>query len=123
MRIKTGTTRHRKHKKILKMAKGYRMSRHKHIKVAKESVLHAGEYAFAGRKLKKRNFRKLWIMRINAALKSFDLSYSKFINLLNKAKIKLNRKVLADLALNNPKVFEKIVKTILVSFFFFFGIK
>lgn len=119
MRVKTGVVRHRKHKKILKLAKGYRMARRKRIKVAKESVLHAGEYAFAGRKLRKRNFRKLWIIRINAALKKHNLSYSKFIYLLKKAEIKLNRKILADLALKEPAVFAQIVKNIVSVFAFF----
>ena len=120
MRVKTGITRRRRHKKILKLAKGYRMARHKHYKVAKESVLHAGEYAFAGRKLRKRDFRKLWIIRLNAALTPFNLSYNRFINLLKKAQIKLNRKVLADLALNEPKVFSEIVKSITAALVFFF---
>jgi len=120
MRVKTGIVRHRKHKKVLDMAKGYRMARHKRFKTAKESVLHAGEYAFMGRKLRKRDFRKLWIIRVNAALTPFDLKYSRFIELLKKAKISLNRKILADLALNEPKVFAQIVKKVSVSLFFFF---
>lgn len=112
MRVKTGTVRHRKHKKILKLAKGYRMARHKRYKVAKESVLHAGEYAFAGRKLRKRDFRALWIIRINAALTPFNLSYSRFAALLKKSNIGLNRKILAELALVEPKVFAQIVKKV-----------
>jgi len=121
MRVKTGTVQHRRHQKILKMAKGYRMAKHRRYKVAKENVLHAGEYAFAGRKLRKRDFRKLWIIRIKAALSPFNLKYSQFINLLTKNKIKLNRKVLADLALTEPDTFSKIVKSIsTVAFVFFF---
>lgn len=120
MRIKTGLVRKRKHKKILKMAKGYRMARHKRIKVAKESVLHAGEYAFAGRRLRKRDLRKLWIIRLNAALAPFNLKYSRFIQLLKKAKIELNRKILADLAISEPETFAKIVKKVAVFCLFFF---
>lgn len=110
MRVKTGIVRHRKHKDILIQTKGSWMGNHKRIKLAKQTVLHAGEYAFAGRKLRKRNFRTLWIQRINAGLKAFDLSYSVFINKLKKANITINRKILADLVLNHPQVFETLVK-------------
>jgi len=110
MRTKTGFTRKRRHKKVLKRTKGMRMTRGRLYKVSKEADLHAGQYAFMGRKLRKREMRKLWIIRINAALKSYQLSYSKFINGLKKAKIELNRKILADLALFDPKTFEAIVK-------------
>ena len=110
MRTKTGTTRRARHKKILKLAKGYRLSRSRHYKTAKETVLKAGEYAFAGRKLKKRQFRRLWIMRLNAALKNFNLSYSHFIKALKKADIQLNRKMLSQLAIKEPEAFAQIVK-------------
>lgn len=110
VRIKGGMTTRRKHKKVLKQAKGYWMSRHKQFKKAKEAVLHAGSYAFTGRKAKKRDFRSLWITRLNAGLRSLDLTYSKFINQLNKKKIGLDRKILAQLVVEQPKVFEKIVK-------------
>jgi len=109
MRVKTGPTRRRRHKKIIKMAKGYRMTRHKLIKRAKEAVLRAGQHAYIGRKLKKRNLRRLWIQRINAALTNYDISYSKFINGLKKAKIELDRKILADLAISDPDTFKLIV--------------
>ncbi len=109
MRAKTGYTRKRRHKKILKLAKGYRMTRSKLYKVAKEAVLHAGSYAYHGRKLRKRDFRTLWIQRINASLTGTGLKYSHFINKLKTNKIQLNRKILADLAVNHPKVFFKIV--------------
>lgn len=109
MRVKTGPTRRKKHKKILKLAKGYRMSRSKQYKKAKEAVLHADAYAYHGRKLKKRDFRTLWIQRIKAALSDTDLTYSKFIKKLKDNKIQLNRKVLSELATNQPKVFFKIV--------------
>ncbi len=109
MRVKTGVVRKRKHKKVLKATKGYRMTKNRLIKVAKEALLHAGAYAYHGRKLRKRDFRKLWIQRINASLTDTDITYSKFISLLKKGKIELNRKILADLALNHPKHFFNIV--------------
>ncbi len=112
MRVKTGTVRHRKHKKILKMAKGYTMGNRKRIKEAKQAVLHAGEYAYHGRKLRKRDFRRLWITRINAGLTQYNLSYSKFMGALKKAQMNFNRKVLADMALNHPDAFEAIVKKV-----------
>ncbi|NMB56498.1 50S ribosomal protein L20 [Candidatus Beckwithbacteria bacterium] len=112
MRVKTGTVRHSKHKKILKFTKGTLMGNRRLIKQAKQIVLHAGEYAFAGRKLKKRDFRKIWIQRINAGLSKLDLSYSRFIDGLKKNKIELNRKMLADLALNHSQVFGKIVEQV-----------
>jgi large subunit ribosomal protein L20 len=109
MRIKTGPTRRQKHNKILGMAKGYRMSRNRLIKKANEAVLHAGQYAFAGRKNRKRDFRQLWITRINGALSGTDLSYSRFIDGLKKAHIELDRKILSDLASTDPKTFQEIV--------------
>ncbi|NMC36143.1 50S ribosomal protein L20 [Candidatus Beckwithbacteria bacterium] len=112
MRVKTGIVRHRKHKKILDAAKGMRMTIHKRFKLAKQAELHAGEYAFHGRKRRKRDFRTLWIQRINAGLTSFELSYSVFMDKLKKANISLNRKMLAELALHNPNVFEQIVKKV-----------
>ncbi len=112
VRIKGGVITRRKHKKILKQAKGYWMSRHKQIKKAKEAVLHAGQYAFAGRKIRKRDFRQLWIIRINAAIRPLGFTYSSFINRLKTKKIELDRKILAQIALEYPKVFEKIVEKI-----------
>ena len=109
MRVKTGPTRRKRHKKIIKMAKGYRMTRHRLIKRAKEAVLRAGQHAYIGRKLRKRNFRRLWIQRINAALTPHDISYSQFINGLKKAKIELDRKILADLAVSDPRTFKLII--------------
>ena len=110
MRVKTGTTRKARHKKTLKATKGYRLTKSKLYKVAHEAQLHAGQYAYIGRKLKKRDFKRLWITRINAGLTNHDLSYSSFINLLKKANIRLNRKTLANLIVQEPKVFAKIVK-------------
>lgn len=109
MRVRTGPYRRRKHKKILARTKGFRLSKHRRIKVAKEADLHAGDYAFAGRKLRKRDFRKLWIQRINAGLEPHGLKYSQFIAGLKKKKIALDRKILSDLALTEPKVFSKIL--------------
>lgn len=112
MRVKTGYTRKRRHKKVLKRTKGFRMTKGRLYKVSKEADLHAGQYAYIGRKLRKRNMRRLWIQRINAALSEFHLKYSRFINLLKKAKIELDRKILAELAVNYPEVFGEIVKKI-----------
>ncbi|WP_457563517.1 50S ribosomal protein L20 [Caminibacter pacificus] len=110
MRVKTGTVRRRRHKKILKMAKGFYSGRRKHFRKAKEQVERSLVYAFRDRKQKKRDFRKLWIVRINAACRLNDISYSRFINGLKKAGIELDRKILADLAMNEPEVFASIVE-------------
>jgi len=113
-RVKTGYARRRSHKKILARTKGYRMTKNRLIKVAIEADLHAGQYAFAGRRLRKRDFRKLWIVRLNAALKAIDekIRYSEFINQLKKKNILLDRKVLADIALKDEKSFGKIVSQV-----------
>ena len=110
MRVKTGTVRRRRHKKILKMAKGFYSGRRKHFRKAKEQIERSLVYAFRDRKQKKREFRKLWIVRINAACRLNDISYSRFINGLKKAGIELDRKILADLAMNEPETFAKIVE-------------
>ncbi len=112
VRVKGGMVTRRKHKKILKLAKGYWMTRHKQIKKAEEAVLHAGEYAFAGRKLRKRDFRTLWIVRLNAALRNLGTTYSKFISMAKAKKVELDRKILAQLAVEQPKTFSKIVEEI-----------
>lgn len=112
MRVKTGPTRRRKHKEIFERAKGYRMTRHRLLKPASEAVLHAGEYAFAGRKLRKRDFRRLWITRINAGLSESGISYSRFIAGLKKANISLDRKILSDLATSDPQTFKAIVEKV-----------
>jgi len=109
VRVKPGVQTHRKHKKILKLTKGYWMTRHKQIKKAYEAVLHAGEYAFTGRKLKKRDFRRLWITRLNAALAKLNIKYNQFIHLLRKKNVQIDRKILSQIAIDYPKVFEKIV--------------
>ncbi|MBU1200757.1 50S ribosomal protein L20 [Patescibacteria group bacterium] len=110
-RTKTGTTRRKAHKKVLKLAKGYRMTKSRLFKVAHEAVLHAGEYSFQGRKKRGGQMRKLWIQRINAGLKQYEQapSYSKFIHLLNKLKIKLNRKSLSEIIIHQPKAFKAIL--------------
>jgi len=110
MRVKTGTVRRRRHKKILKMAKGFYSGRRKHFRKAKEQVERSLVYAFRDRKQKKRDFRKLWIVRINAGCRLNDINYSRFINGLKKANIELDRKILADLAMNEPEVFAKLVE-------------
>lgn len=112
VRVKGGIASKRRHKKVLDMAKGYWMTRHKQFKKAKEAVLHAGQYAFAGRKLKKRDFRSQWIVRINSALKPNDMKYSQFIHMMNEKKITVDRKILAQLALDYPKVFDAFVAKI-----------
>jgi len=114
MRVKS--PRRQRHNKILKLAKGYRMSRHRWYKIAHESVIHAGQYAFAGRKLRRRDLRAVWITRINAALRSLGVKYSAFIPALEKSGIKIDRKILSDLATRQPKVFAHIVKSTGFSF-------
>lgn len=111
-RIKGGPRAKQRHKKVLKLAKGYRMTRSRLFGVAKEAVLHAGEYAFAGRRDRKSQFRALWITRLNAALDPFELSYSTFINLLKKKNVELDRKILSQLAVEHPQTFESIVAEI-----------
>ena len=108
-RVKRGIESRRKHKKLLSLTKGYRGTRSKLIKVAHESALHAGEYAFAGRKNKKRDFRRLWITRISEAAKQEGVSYSKFVAGLSKNNIKIDRKILSDLVVNDIETFKKIV--------------
>jgi len=115
MRVKTGIVRHRNHQKILKLAKGYWISRHKLYKKAHEAVLHAGAYAFHGRKRRKRDFRSLWITRINAALINSGIKYSKFIKALKDNHIEIDRKILAELAVNQPAAFQKVVDAALKS--------
>lgn len=108
-RVKRGVTSHARHKKVLELTKGHRGGRSKNIREAKSSLLHAGAYAFAGRKLRKRNMRALWIIQLGNAVRNEGLSYSKFINALKVKEIKLDRKILADIAINDPESFKKIV--------------
>ena len=109
-RVKTGTVRRARHKKILKMAKGFYSGRRKHFRKAKEAVEHALVYAYRDRRQKKRDFRKLWIIRINAASRLNGLSYSRFMNGLKLAEITLDRKILADMAMNDSESFASLVE-------------
>jgi len=111
-RVKRGVTSKAKHKKVLKAAKGYWGRRKNTIRVAKQAVEKAMQYAYRDRRRNKRNFRSLWIQRINAGVRAEGLTYSKFINGLSKSKINIDRKVLADLAYNNPETFKSIVKKV-----------
>ena len=108
-RVKGGTINRARHKKVMKQAKGYFGSKHRLYRTAHEQVMHSGKYAYRDRKQKKRDFRKLWITRINAACRQNDISYSKFINGLNKAEIDINRKMLSEIAIDNPKAFTELV--------------
>ena len=108
-RVKDGKVTKAKHKKILKQAKGYFGSKHRLYKTAKEQVMHSGKYAYRDRRQNKRNFRKLWITRINAACRENEISYSKFINGLTKAGVTINRKMLAELAIDNKESFADLV--------------
>ncbi len=107
-RVKKGITKAQKHKKILKAAKGYWGARHKLVRTAKEAVMHAGQYAYAGRKQRKTQARELWIIKINAALGE-EVSYKDFIFSLKERNIQLDRKILADIAENDPQTFQKII--------------
>ena len=109
-RIKRAINSRKKHKKILKLAKGYYGGKSKLFKTANESVIRALRNAYVGRKLKKRDFRKLWIARINAASRLNDLSYSKFMNGMKLAGIDINRKMLSEIAINDPKAFAELVE-------------
>jgi large subunit ribosomal protein L20 len=108
-RVKRGVTAHAKHKKILAEAKGYYGRRKNTIRTAKQSVERSLQYEYVGRKLKKRTFRALWIQRVNAAVREFGLTYSKFIAGLAKAGIEVDRKVLSDLAIREPEAFKALV--------------
>ena len=110
-RVKRGLTAHARHKKILKMAKGYRGRNKNVFRVAVEKVEKGLQYAYRDRKAKKRSFRSWWIQRINAATRIHDMTYSRFISGLGKAGIELDRKVLADIALKEPQAFAKLVET------------
>ncbi|RUM63200.1 MAG: 50S ribosomal protein L20 [Sulfurospirillum sp.] len=110
MRVKTGVVRRRRHKKLLKQARGFYSGRRKHFRKAKEQLERSLVYAYRDRRQKKRDFRRLWITRINAACRLNDISYSKFIHGLNKAGIELDRKILADMAMNDAAAFTKVAE-------------
>lgn len=109
-RVKRGTMKNKRRKNILAQTKGYRFDRKSKERVAKEAIKHAGSYAFRHRRAKKREFRNLFTLRINAAVRPFGLSYSKFIDVLKKKNVSLDRKSLSTLAKDHPEVFEKLVK-------------
>lgn len=108
-RVKRGVTSKAKHNKVRKLTKGHMFGRSKLVKEAKQSLLHAGEYAFAGRRQRRRDMRKLWITQLGIALKNEGLSYSKFINSLKTKNINLDRKTLAELVVNHPTVFKEVL--------------
>ena len=109
VRVKRGTAAHKRRKKIIKQAKGFKWGRKSKYKLAKDALKHAWAHAYKDRKRKKRDFRRLWQIKINAACRQHGLTYSKFINKLKKAKIEIDRKILAHLAEKQPEVFEKII--------------
>jgi len=109
-RVKRGVTARAKHKKVLKKAKGYYGARSRVYRVANQAVTKAGQYAYRDRRVKKRQFRRLWIVRINAAARMFDMSYSRFMDGLNKAEIKVDRKMLADLAVHDIDAFGQLAE-------------
>ena len=109
-RVKRGVVAHARHKKVLKQAKGYYGARRKVYRVAKQAVIKAGQYAYRDRRTRKRTFRSLWIVRINAAARQFDMSYSRFMDGLNKAGIEVDRKVLADLAVHDIAAFGALAE-------------
>jgi len=110
MRVKTGVVRRRRHKRLLKKARGFYSGRRKHFRKAKEQLERSMVYAYRDRKQKKREFRKLWIIRINAAARLNDISYSRFMHGLKLANIELDRKILADMAMNEPSAFASVVE-------------
>jgi len=111
-RVKRGVTAHARHKKILKLAKGYYGARSRVFRVAKQAVIKAGQYAYRDRRQRKRQFRALWITRINAAAREGGMSYSRFMNALSKASIELDRKVLADMAVYDKEGFAELVRQV-----------
>ncbi len=111
MRVKRGNVLRKRHKKILKLAKGFKGARSRIFKVANCAVMKALKYSYRDRRNLKRNMRRLWIIRINAAVRQYGLSYSKFMNALKKSEIEVNRKMLAELAVNEKEAFEVIVET------------
>jgi len=112
VRVKRGTTAHKRRKNVLKNAKGFRWGRKSKYKAAKEALMHAGKYAYRDRRVKKREFRKVWQTQINIASRKLGLSYNKFIHGLKEKKIEIDRKMLAQLAKEKPEIFKKIFKKI-----------
>ncbi|GAA8744163.1 50S ribosomal protein L20 [Helicobacter pylori] len=112
MRVKTGVVRRRRHKKVLKLARGFYSGRRKHFRKAKEQLERSMYYAFRDRKQKKREFRSLWVVRINAACRMHNTSYSRFMHALKVAGVELDRKVLADMAMNDMQAFENVLESV-----------
>ena len=111
-RVKRGIMAHKRRKNIIKQAKGFKWGRKSKYKLAKDALKHAWTYAYRDRKVKKRDFRRLWNIKINAATREKDITYSQFINKLKKAKIELDRKILAHLAEEKPEIFDKIIEKV-----------
>ena len=111
VRVKGALSTRKRHKKILKLAKGYRGAKSKLFRIANQAVMKSLSYAYVGRKLKKRDFRSLWITRISAACKMNDINYSRFMNGLKKANIEINRKMLSEIAISDPAAFTQLVET------------
>ncbi|MBQ3068245.1 MAG: 50S ribosomal protein L20 [Oscillospiraceae bacterium] len=109
-RVKGGIMAHKRRKKVLKLAKGFYGAKSKQFRTAKQAVMKSGQYAYIGRKNRKRDFRKLWIVRISAACRLNDINYSTFMNGLKKAGIELNRKMLSEIAIADPKAFTELIK-------------
>lgn len=112
-RVKSGKTRRQKHKKTLKAAKGYRLTYSKLYRRASEALLHAGQYAYNDRRKRKKQMRQLWIMRINAALKELGYKYKDFVHKAKKVEVVIDRKILAELAVNNPEVFKAVAEKVM----------
>ncbi len=112
MRVKTGVVRRRRHKKVLKLARGFYSGRRKHFRKAKEQLERSMYYAFRDRKQKKREFRSLWVVRINAACRMRNTSYSRFMHALKVANIELDRKILADMAMNDMQAFTSVLESV-----------
>ncbi|GAA7141510.1 50S ribosomal protein L20 [Helicobacter pylori] len=112
MRVKTGVVRRRRHKKVLKLARGFYSGRRKHFRKAKEQLERSMYYAFRDRKQKKREFRSLWVVRINAACRMHNTNYSRFMHALKVAGVELDRKVLADMAMNDMQAFESVLESV-----------
>ncbi len=113
MRVKGGTVTRRRHKAVLKQAEGTWGTRHTSYRIAKQTIIRAGEYAYRDRRNKKRDFRRLWIARINAAVRELGYTYSAFMHALNEKKIEINRKMLSELAINNPDEFKSLVEYVM----------
>lgn len=110
VRVKRGTTAHKRRKNVLKNTKGFRWGRKSKYKAAKEALMHAGKYAYRDRRVKKREFRRIWQTQINTACKKLGLSYNKFIHGLKEKRVEIDRKILSQLAKEKPEIFEKILK-------------